>query len=111
MELTDLRMRFRDDIQRRRVQMVIHDCLADDRLQEECRYLMKVFWQLAVSYREVSMRELEEHLSPEKLERIEALVQASAESPDKIDSWIDETAVAFPIIEDRGFWAEVERWS
>jgi len=110
MELTDLRTRFRDDNQRRRTQMVIHDCLADDRLQEECRYLLKFFWQLAMPYREVSMSELEMHLAPEKLERVKALIHAATESPDEIDSRIDETLAAFPIIEDRGFWAGVERW-
>ncbi|MEU6028667.1 hypothetical protein ABZ825_16865 [Streptomyces tauricus] len=49
MTLTDLSNGFRDDEQRRRVQAVIHDRLADDRDQQECRFLMRFWWQLSMS--------------------------------------------------------------
>ncbi|MCW8103555.1 hypothetical protein OG288_01800 [Streptomyces tauricus] len=49
MTLTDLSNGFRDDEQRRRVQAVIHDRLADDRDQQECPFLMRFWWQLSMS--------------------------------------------------------------
>ncbi|MFT9787607.1 hypothetical protein ACMZ5E_15450 [Streptomyces rhizosphaericola] len=58
MTLTDLNTGFCDDEQRRRVQRVIHDRLADDRAPQECRFLMRFRWQLVMSYQEVSMDEL-----------------------------------------------------
>ncbi|MFF9119375.1 hypothetical protein ACF09Y_28045 [Streptomyces massasporeus] len=37
---------------------VIHDRLADDRDQQECRYLMRLWWQLGMYYREVTLDQL-----------------------------------------------------
>ncbi|WP_345633922.1 hypothetical protein [Rugosimonospora acidiphila] len=102
MDLRNLRLGFRDDAQRRRAQRVIHDRLADDRLQDECRYLMKFWWQLSMSYQEVTIGELRGHLTADKLHAVEALIEAIHRSPEDIDTWIARATVAFPVIHDRG---------
>lgn len=103
MDLTDLRLGFRDDDQRRRAGMVVHLHLADDRNQDECRYLLKLQWQLSVSYREVTWAQLRDHLGSKKLAAVEALIAALAESPAAVDRWIQKTEAAFPVVKDRGF--------
>ncbi|MFJ4185472.1 hypothetical protein [Kitasatospora sp. NPDC089509] len=105
MTLTDLRSGFRDDDQRRRVQAVIHDRLADDREPQECRYLMRFWWQLVMSYTEVSMDDLILHVGRSKLDVIEDLIEAIRSSHGAIDAWIVATRQAFPVIEDRGWTA------
>jgi hypothetical protein len=97
--LTDLSGGFRDELQRRRARAVIQDRLADDRKQDECRYLMRFCWQLLMPYREVSEEELQAHVAPGKLEALEAI----RTSPDQIDIWIVSAENAFPIIHDRGY--------
>lgn len=103
MDLRNLRTRFRDDDQRHRAGMVIHLRLADDRDQDECRYLLKFQWQLSMSYTEVTVDELRAHVRPEKLAVVEALIDALHRSPDDVERWIQETVRALPEIEDRGF--------
>jgi hypothetical protein len=103
LSLTDLRRGFRDDAQRRRVQNVIHDRLADDREQEECRYLMRLWWQLSMPYSEVTIEELRTRVHGTKWEAVEALIGAIRSSPDQVDAWISATEEAFPIAQDRGF--------
>ncbi|MEU6406997.1 hypothetical protein [Streptomyces sp. NPDC046985] len=103
MTLTDLNTGFRDDEQRRRVQGVIHDRLADDRDSRECRFLMRFWWQLVMSYQEVSMDELSRNLGKPKLDVIEALITAIRSSHAEIDAWIATTQHVFPVIQDRGF--------
>ena len=76
--------------------------LADDRIQEECRYLMKLFWQLSMPYREVTERELRENVGPAKLEVVEQLISAIRSSPEDIDAWIRTVKLTFPVIQDRG---------
>jgi hypothetical protein len=102
-DLTRLSSGFRDSAQRWRAQSVVKDRLVDDRLQDECRYILRFFCQLAVSYREVTMDQLRERVGAEKLAAIEALVEAISRSPEQIDSWIDSTEKAFPVIHDRSF--------
>ncbi|MGW0567530.1 hypothetical protein [Streptomyces tauricus] len=102
MTLTDLSNGFRDDEQRRRVQAVIHDRPADDRDQQECRFLMRFWWQLSMSYREVSMRDLRLNVGQEKLEALEALINAIRSSHARIDAWAAGAELVFPIVEDRG---------
>ncbi|WP_328442765.1 hypothetical protein [Amycolatopsis sp. NBC_00438] len=102
MNLTDLSSGFRDGAQCRRAQAVIEERLADDREQDECRYLMRFMWQLAMTYQEVSARELQAHVSVGKLNAVEALIEAIRCSPDRIDAWILSAEQAFPIIHDRG---------
>jgi hypothetical protein len=109
MDLRDLRSGFRDDDQRRRAGMVIHLRLADDRDQDECRFLLKFQWQLSMTYTEVTVEESRTHVRPEKLVAVEALITALRTSPDDVERWIQETVEAFPIIEDRGHqqWADL----
>ncbi|MFF8259047.1 hypothetical protein [Streptomyces virginiae] len=101
--LTDLSNGFHDVEQRRRVQRVIHDRLADDRDPQECRFLMRFWWQLAMPYREVSMDELRLNVGESKLAVIEALISAVRSSHADIDAWISTTQKALPVIQDRGF--------
>ncbi|MEV5988799.1 hypothetical protein AB0L85_27965 [Streptomyces sp. NPDC052051] len=109
MTLTDLSDGFRDDEQRRRVQRVIHDRLADDRDPQECRFLMRFWWQLRMPYREVSTDELVRNVGKPKLAVIEALISAIRSSPAEIDAWITTTQHAFPVVQDRGFKAAQDR--
>jgi hypothetical protein len=104
-DLTQLRHGFRDEDQRRRAQLVITSRLADDREQEECRYLMKLCWQLSMTYREVTEEQLRMHLRADRFEAVEALLAAVADSPNAIEMWIRETTQAWPEIQDRGFQA------
>ncbi|WP_328411001.1 hypothetical protein [Nocardia sp. NBC_00403] len=101
--LTDLRGRFRDDAQRRRTQRVIEKRLADDRNQDECRYLMRFVWQLHMTYCEVTEQNLQEHVGADKLRAIEVLVEAARRSPESIDAWIDSIEQIFPVVHDRGY--------
>ncbi|MEV5161342.1 hypothetical protein [Streptomyces sp. NPDC053728] len=103
MTLTDLNTGFRDDEQRRRVQRVVHDRLADDRDPQECRFLMRFWWQLVMSYQEVSMEELSRNVGRPKLDVIEALIAAIRSSHAEVDVWIATTQHVFPVIQDRGF--------
>ncbi|MFI1980190.1 hypothetical protein [Streptomyces wedmorensis] len=103
MTLTDLSNGFLDDEQRRRVQAVIHDRLADDRDPQECRFLMRFWWQLSMSYREVSMRDLSLNVGQEKLEALEALINAIRSSRAQIDAWAAGAERVFPVVEDRDF--------
>lgn len=103
MSLTDLSGRFRDDAQRRRTQWAIEHRLADDRNQDECRYLMRLVWQLRMSYSEVTEQNLREHVGADKLRAIEALIEAARRSPESIDAWIDSIEQIFPIVHDRGY--------
>lgn len=104
MTLTDLSDGFRDAEQRRRVQAVIHDRLADDRVPQECRYLMRFWWQLLMPYREVSVEELRLNVAGrQKLDAIEELIRAITSSHAAIDAWVAAAQEAFPVIQDRGF--------
>ncbi|MEU3521604.1 hypothetical protein ABZ770_41285 [Streptomyces sp. NPDC006654] len=103
MTLTNLNTGFRDDEQRRRVQRVIHDRLADDRDPQEYRFLMRFWWQLVMSYQEVSMDELSQNVGKPKLAVIEALISAIRSSHAEIDAWIATTQIVFPVIQDRGY--------
>ncbi|MFF8395964.1 hypothetical protein [Streptomyces sp. NPDC016172] len=105
MTLTDLSNGFRDDNQRRRVQAVIHDRLADDREPQECRYLMRFWWQLSMPYQEVSMDQLSLNVSAPKLEVLDELISAVRASHDEVDAWVATVRDAFPVVQDRGFQA------
>ncbi|NUP34896.1 MAG: hypothetical protein HOU01_24755 [Streptomycetaceae bacterium] len=48
MDLTDLRDGFRDDAQLWRARAIVPGRLADDRDQQECRYVMRFWWQLGM---------------------------------------------------------------
>lgn len=103
--LRDLRSKFRDERQRRQVQDIVQMRLADDRDQDECRYLMRFWWQLLMSYQEVTEPELEQHLAAAKLQAIKALIQAIRRSPEDIDTWITSAMDTWPVVQDRGYQA------
>ena len=81
--------------------------LADDREQEECRVLMKFWWQLAMTYQEASEADLDRHVGPAKRDAVQKLIDAIRHSPEAIDTWIADTAQRFPLVQDRGY--EVHR--
>jgi hypothetical protein len=100
--LKDLSGRFTDQVQRQRVQLVIHDRLADDRDQDECRYIMRLWWQLSMSYTEVTLELLREHVHEPKLTAIEELLTAIRSAPGDVETWINTAENTFPIIFDHG---------
>ena len=93
---------FRDDKQRKAVKEIVRTRLADDRNQEECRYLMRFWWQLSMTYREVTLEELEKYVSLEKLNIILELLESLKEDTTSVDSWIKKYE-QLPVIEDGGF--------
>jgi hypothetical protein len=103
--LRDLHAKFRDEQQRRLARDIVVLRLADDRDQDECRYLMRFAWQLLMSYREVTEPELEQHLTEAKLQAIKELIQAIRRSPEDIDLWITTALGTWPVVQDRGYQA------
>lgn len=93
---------FQDETQISRIQDIIQHRLADDRNQQECRYLMRFWWQFSVSYQEVTLKELENFVSPEKFQIILELLTAIENGSESISAWIDKYE-QLPIIEDKGF--------
>jgi hypothetical protein len=101
--LLDLRSGFRDEHQRRVVQLLIRDRIADDRVQDECRYLLRFCWQLAMTYTEVTMPELRARLTDPRLAVVTDLIWAIRQSADEIDNWIRAVEGAWPVIQDRTY--------
>jgi hypothetical protein len=85
------------------------DRLADDRDQEECRVLMKFWWQLSMTYQEVTEADLDRHVSTVKREVVQKLIDAIRRSPDAIDAWIAATDQEFSPVQDRGYEAHRSR--
>ena len=102
-DLRRLNEKFRDAAQLGAVREIVQTRLADDERQEECRYLMRFWWQLIMTYREVVIEELEENLSLMKFTIIKNLIDATDESHEAIDEWIQVCIKDFPVIEDKGF--------
>lgn len=67
---------------------------------------MRFWWQLSMSYSEVSIEELRTHVGEHKLAAVEALITAIRTSHERIDAWADVVEQDFPIIHDRGYLAE-----
>jgi tetratricopeptide (TPR) repeat protein len=101
--LTDLHDRFRDDHQRRRAAEVVHLRLADDRQQEECRSLMRLWWQLTTDLPQIDEARLEATVGHPKLTAVWRLIAAVRSSPDAVDRWIEATSRSFPLVRDRGY--------
>jgi hypothetical protein len=91
-----------DEAQRKRLQQIVMNRLADDRDQDECRYLMRFWWQLSMSYTEVTIEELREHLHEPKLAAVEALIAAMRSSADEVQAWIAQAETTFAVVMDRG---------
>ncbi|SCL35257.1 hypothetical protein GA0070624_5211 [Micromonospora rhizosphaerae] len=64
---------------------------------------MKFWWQLAMTYTEVTEAELRQHLSTEKWDAVQDLIDAIRRSPEAIDAWIDAAYRRFPVVQDRGY--------
>lgn len=93
---------FRDHAQSNRVAGILIERLADDRVQDECRYLSRLRWHFFMGYQEVSYQQLSEHISEPKLAVLNELFSAIADRDyDEIDAWIDRCESALPIIRDR----------
>ena len=93
---------FRDLTQANRVASVVIERLADDRIQEECRYLMRLKWHFYMGYQEVSYSELEEHISRDKMALLDELFdQIAAKNYDGIVMWVERCESELPVIEDR----------
>lgn len=64
---------------------------------------MRFWWQLVMSYQEVSMDELSPNVGKPKLDVIESLISAIRSAHTDIDDWITTAQQVFPVIQDRGF--------
>lgn len=101
----DKEMWFRDHAQASRVSEIILERLADDRVQEECRYLSRLRWHLFMGYQEVSYDELQLHVSQTKMAILNNLFALIVDSDyDGIDQWTVQCEQALPIIVDK--WRE-----
>ncbi len=99
---------FRDADQLNAVATIILHCLADDRIEDECRYLVRLEWHLHMSYQEVSYDELLKHVATEKMAVLDQLFDAVVDSDYRaIDSWIADCKRRLPIIRDK--WIENNR--
>lgn len=56
-----------------------------------------------MTYREVTVEELREHVATDKVQVIIDLTNALAESPEQVDQRIAATESACSVIQDRGF--------
>lgn len=90
---------FRDERQRAQVRMIVMERLADDLYQQECRYLMRFWWHLEMTYQEVSYEELKLHLSGRKMEVLETLFDAIEGSHSAVDEWISQQQKNWPRLE------------
>jgi len=95
---------FRDIDQANSVREVIKTRLADDRVQEECRYLERLVWHTMMGYREVSYSELEKYMSPNKMFILGELFHFVARADhSSIDRWVIHYESELPIIEDKSW--------
>lgn len=93
---------FRDRSQADSVGAVIIQRLADDREQDECRYLARLKWHLHMGYQEVAFAELKEHVSERKMRVLEDLFdEIAAGNYLGIDEWVERCERDLPIIEDK----------
>ena len=101
---------FRDYAQVNRIATVILERLADDRVENECRFLCRLKWHLTRSYQEVSYRELQENVCVNKMLLLDALfLEIAAKNYEGIDEWAAECERDFPVIEDK--WAKLNEES
>jgi len=99
---------FRDHLQADRVGSVVVERLADDRFQEECRYLMRLKWHFHMGYQEVSYRELQQYISESKMVILDELfTEIAAHNYVGIDKWLEKYEDTLPVIEDK--WMEMNR--
>ena len=95
---------FRDEGQKESVCSVIMDRLADDRYQQECRYLVRLWWHIRMSYQEVSYAQLRTHVSVKKLESLDELFQSIADRDhDAVDRWIENCEDVYPVVDNHAW--------
>ncbi|MEU0215324.1 hypothetical protein ABZ281_09425 [Streptomyces sp. NPDC006265] len=82
---------------------VIHDRLADDRGQQECRCLMRLWWQLGMRYREVTLDRLRANPGEGTPRLVEELIGAVRTSHEAIDDRVEAVEGSRPVVRDRGF--------
>lgn len=93
---------FRDHAQADTVGSVIISRLADDRIEEECRYLMRLKWHFHMGYQEVSYDELQQYVSESKMALLDELfAEIAAHNYTGIDEWIERCEKELPTIEDK----------
>lgn len=99
---------FRDHAQSDSVGSVVIHRLADDREQDECRYLVWLKWHFHMGYQEVSYDELQEHVSESKMALLDGLFNEIAAGNHKgIDEWVARCERDLPVIDDR--WSKMNR--
>jgi hypothetical protein len=99
---------FHDHIQADRVGAIVVERLADDRIQEECRYLMRLKWHFHMGYEEVSYEELQRFVSAEKMKLLDELFACIATRDYVgIETWVERCESELPVIEDR--WMQANR--
>ncbi len=99
---------FQDRAQAARVGAIVVERLADDRVQEECSYLMRLKWHFHMGYEEVSYAELQEYVSEEKMKVLDELfVHIANKDYAGIDDWVEWYESELPIVEDR--WLQENR--
>jgi hypothetical protein len=95
---------FRDRSQADAVGEVIMTRLADDREQDECRYLARLKWHFHMGYQEVSFAELKENVSETKMWLLQDLFdEIAAANYQAIDEWVQRCQQALPIITDKSY--------
>jgi len=99
---------FQDRAQADRVGAIVVERLADDRMQEECRYLMRLKWHFHVGYEEVRYDELQAYVSVEKMKVLDELfVHIANKDYVGIEQWVERYESQLPIVEDR--WLQENR--
>jgi hypothetical protein len=64
---------------------------------------MRFCWQLSMSYNEVTMPELRDHVTAAELRVIDELIWAIRQSPADADTWIHAVENGWPPVQDRSF--------
>jgi hypothetical protein len=93
---------FRDNEQDNSVATLILHRLADDMIQNECRYLCRLIWHFHMGYQEVSYDELVKYVSKNKMDILNKLFNCIYEKNyASIDEWISMVEKEYPLIEDK----------
>ena len=64
--------------------------MADDKYQEECRYMMRFWWALDGLNPFPDLDEFDRSLSPAKRQILEELFEAISRNPEAVKDWIQK---------------------
>jgi len=93
---------FQNESQLNSVREALHSRFADVGSQEECRYLMRLWWHLDMGYQEVSYEELQQFVSPPKMSMLNLLFDSMARRDyESIDKWVRQVTREMPETRDR----------